>query len=199
MVTDPVAMNRPKPLTTPTGSRLARTPAMKLCAVVVALVSAIGCGDDIDSRVAVSETASTALGSSLDLASAAHAFKAPATIATVDVVTAAPLALTEVQAAVGRLVALFDCVTIDSDNTSYIEIQFNTCEAGMLMVGTHISSVAASGVGVERCARMCPRAGTVTASFDSGELVRWSYDGTANITVTAPRGVQLPVTLPCGR
>lgn len=61
-----------------------------------------------------------------------------------------------------------------------------------------LSPIALSGDGITACRNQCPTAGDVELSYGRGNLLTWSYDGSPDVVVQAPRGKTFDVTLPCG-
>ena len=61
-----------------------------------------------------------------------------------------------------------------------------------------IAPIALSAERVQRCDDQCPTGGDIELSWGTGNLLGWTYDGDATVTVTGPRGKRLDVTLPCG-
>jgi hypothetical protein len=65
--------------------------------------------------------------------------------------------------------------------------------------GTAARSLSIEATDVTRCANACPASGTVTVSVARGTVLSWTYDGTAEVVVTGPRGGEHSITLACGR
>ncbi len=82
-----------------------------------------------------------------------------------------------------------ECLTLDLGSRLQIQPEDDLdAEVGDIYVSTR---------GFSSCEARCPTDGEVDLSYGAGNLLRWTYDGDARVTVTGPRGRSLSSRLEC--
>lgn len=109
---------------------------MKLLAAGLALLFAVACGDDgNDDSEAVAHETAAAVSSSAELASVSQRFEALELLATTPIATAPQVALTEVEARIRAAVTANECLGVDTDQATYIDLAFDDCRVGLFGLG----------------------------------------------------------------
>lgn len=82
-----------------------------------------------------------------------------------------------------------ECLTLDLASRLQVQPEDDLdAEVGDIYVSTR---------GFSSCEARCPSDGEVDLSYGAGNLLRWTYDGDARVTVTGPRGRSLSSHLGC--
>ena len=82
-----------------------------------------------------------------------------------------------------------ECLTLDLASRLQVQPEDDLdAEVGDIYVSTR---------GFTSCEARCPTDGDVDLSYGPGNLLRWTYDGDARVTVTGPRGRSLSSRLGC--
>lgn len=105
---------------------------MKYVAVAVSFAFLVACGtedDDGDGDIAA-EQAAASLSANVDLAGVSNFFKSSRELRQLPVEDARGRALSDVINAIEALVALLDCLDVETDDRTYVEVFFDQCRVG---------------------------------------------------------------------
>lgn len=110
--------------------RLPRARVLFVPALIGLVLGQAGCEDQIAGDVAVDESAS-AVAASFDMVGILDSFSASDALATLPAALARPRALLDARAALLLSVGDRSCVTVETDEETYIEVSYDACPAGL--------------------------------------------------------------------
>jgi hypothetical protein len=151
-------------------------------ALSFSLLGACVATEDEDDRGDVAaEQAAASLSASTDLADISNFFKSSRDLTELSVELARTRALSDVIGALEDLVAAVDCLGIDTDNRSYVEVFFDDCGVGLLgLVRLDGSLRAELGFDTEPCGVLeCP----VAVYFELSTVRFEIYSGQAGLEI----------------
>ena len=154
---------------------------MKYVAVALSIALLGACGTEEDDGDLVAEQAAASLSASQDLADVSNFFKSSRDLTQLSVDLASGRAVSDVIDAIEALVAVRECLDIETDNRSYVEVFFDQCGVGPFGVLRLDGSVRAElGFDTEACGPFqCP-----VAVFFELSTVRFEVStGLAGLTI----------------